>query len=168
MNRDVGPQRAASALTSADLAAAIAQQDIAAEIIKTPAHTPTVETAAEALGVETQQIAKTLLFLVDGRPYLVIGYGVGRVDVKKIADHFGVGKKRVKMADAETVLAITGYIAGSVPPFGHRQPLPALLDPGIVAQPEIYAGGGDINAMLRIAPEELRRVTAADVVSVME
>lgn len=156
------------ALTSADLAAVIARQGIAAEIIKLAAHTPTVEAAAQALGVETQVIAKSLLFLVDGRPYLVIGHGVGRIDVKKIADYFAVGRKRVKMADAETVLAITGYVAGAVPPFGHRQPLPTLLDAGVLALPEIYAGGGDINAMLRIAPAELRRVTHADVVSVME
>ncbi len=155
-------------LTSADLAAFIAREGIAAEIIRLPSHTPTVETAAQALGVGTEQVAKSLLFLVDGRPYLVIGYGTGRVDVKKIAAHFGVARKRVKLADAGTVLAITGYLAGAVPPFGHKQPLPTLLDPGILSLPALYAGGGDLNAMLRIAPAELQRVTAAQIVPVME
>lgn len=154
-------------LTSADLAAFIARQGIAAEIVKLPAHTPTVEDAAQALGVSTDQIVKSILFLVDGRPVLVIANGTARVDVKKTAAHFGVGRKRVRLADAVTVLAVTGYLAGAVPPFGHKQPLPTLLDPGVLAQSEVYAGGGDIDALLRIVPDELRRVTEAQLVSVV-
>ena len=59
-------------------------------------------------------------------------------------------------------------MAGAVPPFGHKQPLPTLLDPGILSLPVLYAGGGDLNAMLRIAPAELQRMTAAQIVPVME
>lgn len=153
-------------LTSADLAAFITRHGIAAEIVKLPTHTPTVEAAAWVLGVSTSQIVKSLVFLVDGRPILVIANGTARVDVKKIAAHFGVGRKRARLADADTVLAVTGYLAGAVPPFGHKQPLPALLDPGVLAQSEVYAGGGDIDALLHITPDELRRVTGAQLVSV--
>jgi len=153
-------------LTSTDLAAFIAQEGIAAEIVKLPVHTPTVETAAQALGVDSAQIVKTVVFLVDSRPYLVIANGTTRVDTRKIATHSGVGRKRVKLANADAVLAITGYLAGAVPPFGHKHPLPALLDPGVLTQPVVYAGGGDIDALLRITPDELRRVTGAQLVLV--
>jgi prolyl-tRNA editing enzyme YbaK/EbsC (Cys-tRNA(Pro) deacylase) len=72
-----------------------------------------------------------------------------------------VGRKRVKLADAETVLNITGYPVGAMPPFGHRRPLPTLMDKRVLRQTEVYAGGGQIDALLRISPEAIFRVTSA-------
>ena len=45
--------------------------------------TPTVETAAHALGCAPGNIAKTLAFLVDGKPVLVVAAGDARIDNKK-------------------------------------------------------------------------------------
>ena len=65
------------------------------------------------------------------------------------------GAKKVKLADAATVLDQLGYPAGGVPPFGQRTPLPTILDASIVALGEtfdvIFAGGGDDRAMLRLS-----------------
>jgi prolyl-tRNA editing enzyme YbaK/EbsC (Cys-tRNA(Pro) deacylase) len=140
----------------------IAQHGIAAEIVPVSVKTPTVPAAAAALGVETSQIIKSLLFLVRERPVLVIAGGDRPVDRGVLAAKFGVGKKQIRLADAETVLQVTGYPAGGVPPFGHPAPLPTLLDSAVLAWDAVYGGGGDDHTLLRVAPGELARVTNAE------
>ncbi len=155
-------------LTPTDLAAYIAAHGIAAEIVPMAVETPTVPAAAAALGVEPGQIIKSLLFLVRDRPVLVIASGETKVDRGVVAGRYGVGKKQVKLADAATVLQLTGYPAGGVPPFGHPQPLPTLLDRAVAKWNVVYGGGGDDHTLLRIAPGELARVTGAGWVTLAE
>lgn len=143
----------------ADLAAFIAENGIAAQIVPMTMETPTVAAAARALGVDPSQIIKSVLFLVKDAPALVIGCGEAAVDRRPIADECGVGKKQVKLADRATVLRVTGYAAGGVPPFGHIAPLPTLIDTRIQAMDVVYGGGGDERTLLRITPEELARAT---------
>lgn len=153
-------------LTPTDLSAFIAAHGIAAEIVPMTVETPTVPAAAAALGVSPAQIIKSLLFLVRDRPALVIASGETLVERGVLAARFGVGKKQVRLADAETVLRLTGYPAGGVPPFGHPAPIPTLLDRAVAAWDAIYGGGGDDHTLLRIAPGELARVTAAEWVEI--
>jgi len=148
-------------LTPSDLAHYIATHHIAAELVPMSVQTPTVAAAAAALGVEPGQIIKSLLFLVHGEPVLVIASGEAMVEREVLAQRFSVGKKQIKLADAETVLRITGYPVGGVPPFGHLHPSPTLLDQAVLAWEFVYGGGGDEWTLLRIAPKELARVTAA-------
>jgi prolyl-tRNA editing enzyme YbaK/EbsC (Cys-tRNA(Pro) deacylase) len=155
-------------LTPADLAAYIAAHGIAAEIVPMAVETPTVPAAAAALGVEPGQIIKSLLFLVRDWPVLVIASGETKVDRGVVAGRYGVGKKQVKLADAATVLQLTGYPAGGVPPFGHPQPLPTLLDRAAAPWDVVYGGGGDDHTLLRIAPGELARVAGAEWVTLAE
>ena len=72
------------------------------------------------------------------------------------------------MADGEQVEAITGYPIGAVPPFGHPQPLETLLDEGVLQQEEVLGGGGETNALMRVAVSELQRVTDGRVVDVAD
>jgi prolyl-tRNA editing enzyme YbaK/EbsC (Cys-tRNA(Pro) deacylase) len=151
-----------TACTPTDLARFIAENAIIAEIVPVTVETPTVPAAAAALGVSTSQIIKSLLFLVREEPVLVIVSGETLVDRHILAARYGVGKKQIKLADAETVLRLTGYPAGGVPPFGHPAPLPTLLDRAVLAWDAVYGGGGDDRTLLRIAPGELARATAAE------
>jgi prolyl-tRNA editing enzyme YbaK/EbsC (Cys-tRNA(Pro) deacylase) len=128
-----------------------------------------VPAAAAALGVESDQIVKTLLFLVEQqgearRPVVVISFGERRVDKGLLAERWGVGKKRVNLAPADVVLDLLGYAAGGVPPFGHRTALPVVVDAGVLNLRArnggvIYAGGGDDRTMMRLTVDELLRVT---------
>jgi prolyl-tRNA editing enzyme YbaK/EbsC (Cys-tRNA(Pro) deacylase) len=120
------------------------------------------------LAVGTDEIIKSLVFLMDGEPLLVINNGLARVDRKKLADHLGVGRKRVKFASPAQALAISGYVVGSMPPFGHRQTLPTLVDAMVMHWETVYGGGGGIDAMMRVTTAELIRVTEAQVVSISE
>lgn len=153
-------------LTRIDLQLFIDEQQIRATILPMAEHTPTVPDAARALGVEPEQIIKSLVFLVKGEPLLVINNGTARVDRRKVAARLGVGKKQVKFANSEQALAITGYVVGSMPPFGHLQKLRAFVDPAITQLDVIFGGGGDIDAMMRLTPDELLRVTEAEMLEV--
>jgi Cys-tRNA(Pro) deacylase len=155
-------------LNSADLQRFIDEHQIDATILPMAEHTPTVPDAARALGVETDQIIKSLVFLVKGEALLVINNGLARVDRRKIASRLGVGKKQIKFARAEHALEITGYVVGSMPPFGHRQKLPTFVDPAVIELETIFGGGGDIDAMMRLTPAELLRMTGAETLSVSE
>ncbi len=147
--------------TTADLEEYIAQEAIDAALVRPDRPTPTVEAAADAVGTRPEQIVKSLLFFVDGAPVLAISCGVDRIDRRSLAAFFGVGRKRVKLAGPEEVQAITGYSVGAVPPFGHPQPLQVFLDPRVLEQTSIFAGGGADDCLLKITPQELQRVTQA-------
>ncbi len=151
-----------TSFTPTDLATYIRESGIAAEIVPMTVETPTVPAAAAALGVTAAQIIKSLLFIVRDTPLLVIASGDAIVDRRVLAERHGVGRKQVKLADAATVLALTGYPVGGVPPFGHRQPVPVLLDRAIRGWDVIYGGGGDDRTLLRVTPDELARVTAGE------
>lgn len=154
--------------TSTDLQLFIDQHQIEAVILHLTEDTPTVPDAARVLGVEAEQIIKSLVFLVNKAPILVIANGTRKVDSRKLAAHFGLGNKRVKLASAEQALAITGYIVGSMPPFGHVTPLPTVIDPQVTRLPLIYGGGGDIHTMLKLTPAQLLEATQGKCLSVIE
>ena len=156
------------AMTSADLQQFIDTHSIEATIIPLDGHTLTVSDAARELQVDTEQIIKSLVFRVANEPLLVINNGTARVDRKKLAKILGVGRKKVKFADSEAALSVTGYVVGSMPPFGHRTTLRTLVDRAVTGLERIYGGGGDINAMMRLTPAELVRITRAEIVDVSE
>lgn len=142
----------------------MAERGIAGELIRPGEPTPTVETAATALGVTPEQVVKSLLFLVDGDPYLVIVRGTTRVKTKKLLN--GVGGKKARIATREEVEDMTGFPVGGTPPFGHRRPLPVLIDQTVLALEEIYAGGGSNDVMLRLRVNNLVQATQGRIVDV--
>lgn len=165
--------------TPDDLQRFLVERKIRAELLRDIGHTPTVPAAARALGVEPEQIIKTLLFLVERpeqaepTPIVVISHGERRIDKAKLAERFGVGKKRVTLAPAHTVAALLGYPAGGVPPFGHANALPVIVDASIQQAAErhggvIFGGGGDDRTMMRLTVAELLRVTNAEVLAVSQ
>lgn len=159
-----------SSPTYLSLSQYIAQHGIAAELVRPAQDTPTVALAAQALGCQPEQIVKSVLFLIkDGAhcdPVLVIANGVSPVDSRKLADLLRVGRKRVRLAPADVVLAETGYPTGGVPPFGFRQAIPTYIDRRVFEQTVIYGGGGDDHTMLQITPAELLRATGGQIVDV--
>ena len=50
----------------------------------------TVEEAAATVGVGVERIAKTLSFLQNGRPVLIVAAGNVKIDNRKYKDRFGV------------------------------------------------------------------------------
>lgn len=155
-------------MNSSDLKQYLLRHDIPAEIVVLSVETPTVAAAAAAVGVEPAQIVKSVLFLADGRPLLVVTNGLTRIQRKRLADAVSLSRRKIKIADGDDVARLTGYPVGAVPPFGHPQPLPTLLDAGVLEQDVVYGGGGTSNALLRLSPDVLRRASGAQVVDIAD
>jgi prolyl-tRNA editing enzyme YbaK/EbsC (Cys-tRNA(Pro) deacylase) len=160
----MGPDR----LGVDDLRAFLQARNIAAEIVRLDVPTPTVESAALAVGTEVDQIIKSILFIADEHPVLAIACGLSSIQRRAIADLLGIGKKRVKLATVEMVLEISGYEVGAMPPFGHRQPLNTLVDRRVLNYSDAYAGGGAENVLLHLNPQDILRVTGAQVLDLLD
>jgi len=117
--------------------------------------------AAEALGAAPDEVLKTLMVLVDGRPACVILASDREVAMKKLAAALG-GKSAEMMrpADAER---ITGYRVGGVSPFGQKRRVPTVLDAPALEKARVYVNGGQRGLQARLAPADLVRVLEAKV-----
>jgi len=152
-------------MDSVDLQKYLERQAIDAQIVHLAIETPTVEAAAKAVSCKPEQIGKTILFLANGEPNLVIANGTNRVGYKALADYLAISRRRLKLANPEQVLQITGYPVGTVPPFGHKRRIPTVIESQVMEQDEVYAGGGSINALMRLSTDELLRASGAAIVS---
>ena len=129
--------------------------------------TRTSELAAKAIGCEVAQIAKSLVFITDKKAaVLVIASGKSRVDTAKLAKKLEASEARI--ADVKTVKEATGFPIGGVPPVAHNRPLRTFIDPRLMSFPVVYAAAGTPNAIIGIAPEDLKNVTSAEVSDVFE
>ena len=154
-------------LGPADLQAYLNTHHIPGELLYLDSPTPTVETAALAVGAQLEQIVKSILFLVDGKPVLAITCGTAYVERRAISARLSVGRKKVKLATPEIVVGKTGFLVGAMPPFGHRQPLHTLIDRRVLEKPIVYAGGGSDNALLRLEPGIILQVTQGEVLDLI-
>jgi Cys-tRNA(Pro) deacylase len=122
------------------------------------------EAAAAALNVALGQILKSLLFVCNNSFYLVVAPGDKRVDTKKVKKYLGVSGN-MQMASPETVLKITGFPAGGVPPVAHKEKLRILIDENILKYNHVFAGAGTLHTMLKVEPEILLAVTNGEVIN---
>ena len=123
---------------------------------------------ARALGFRERQMVKTLVFRADtGEAVLVMVGG----DQSVVSGHLKkiVGSRNVGMASPEAVLALTGYVIGSIPPFGWQPPgFRSLLDASLLAEPLLGVGTGQWGEEILIAPADLVRASGASVVNLTD
>jgi prolyl-tRNA editing enzyme YbaK/EbsC (Cys-tRNA(Pro) deacylase) len=127
-------------------------------VLEFDAGTRTAAHAAAAIGCTVAEIAKSLVFRAapSGRAVLVIASGVNRVDERKVGDLVG---ENIVRADADFVRERTGFAIGGVPPVGHAAPLLTLIDESLSAFDAIWAAAGTPNAVFRLTPADLLRLT---------
>jgi prolyl-tRNA editing enzyme YbaK/EbsC (Cys-tRNA(Pro) deacylase) len=113
--------------------------------------TRTVAEAAAAIGCEPGQIAKSIVFVMDGEPVVVVASGRHRIDQAKVCDALDCAEGR--QASPDEVRAATGFPVGGVPPIGHG--LPVVFDSALLDYDVLYAAGGDGNTMFEVAPRQL-------------
>ena len=117
----------------------------------------TVEDASRAVGAPPEEILKSLVFLVDDHPVLVLMSGANRVDLRAVARE-AKGKK-VRMAAAEYVFEHFGFRVGGVPPIGYPRQMPAFLDEDLFKYDIVWAAAGTDHAFFPIAPDRLLSLT---------
>ena len=151
-----------------NLQAFLDSHEIPAEIVRLRLPTPNVETAAKALDVSPDQIVKSLIILVEERPFLLIACGTRKVDMHRLAERLNVPEAQVRMANANEVLSFSGFKVGAVPPLGLKTHMPTFIDPEVQAHETVYAGGGDTSALLKIASADLVKASNAEIASLLE
>ena len=133
------------------------------EVQRYPDGTRTAADAAAAVGCKIDQIVKSLVFMADVRPILILCSGARRVDEEKLADYIGT---EIRIAGASEVRAATGYAIGGTPPLGHTVPLKTVVDPHLMEFEEIWAAAGTPDSVFPIQPKELVKATSGAVVAV--
>ena len=128
-------------------------------VTRSPASTHTAQDAAREIGCTVAEIVKSLVFLADGAPVMVLCSGADRVDESKLTALLGAaGVRRATAAEAKSA---TGYAIGGIPPFGHSSPVRVIVDRGLLAFPTVWAAAGLPDAVFPIAPADLVRLAAA-------
>jgi Cys-tRNA(Pro)/Cys-tRNA(Cys) deacylase len=115
--------------------------------------------AAEALGLDPEQVLKTLFVEVDGRLVLGIIPVSHQLDLKAVAA--AVGGKKATMADPAAAERVSGYVVGGISPLGQKRPHPTVLDETALAHGTVYVSGGRRGLDLGLAPGDLVRLTRA-------
>lgn len=144
---------------------ALAAQGFRHEVIELADSTRSAAEAAAAVGCAVGQIAKSLVFkgADSGQAILVIASGANRVHEKRLGQ--GLGEKLEKPA-ADFVREQTGFAIGGIPPLGHVRPLPTVIDEDLLQFDEIWAAAGHPNAVFRLTPAELVRMTGGTVTTI--
>jgi prolyl-tRNA editing enzyme YbaK/EbsC (Cys-tRNA(Pro) deacylase) len=122
--------------------------------------TATAAAAAAAIGIQVEQIVKSLVFMAGEQPILVLASGPNRVDVHKVGMLTG---QAITRANADQVRQYTGFAVGGVPPIAHAQPLPTYIDRDLLQYDEVWAAAGTPNTVFAIAPPDLVRITGGTV-----
>jgi prolyl-tRNA editing enzyme YbaK/EbsC (Cys-tRNA(Pro) deacylase) len=135
------------------------------EVMELQSTTRTSAEAAQAVGCQVDQIAKSIVFQgkQTHKPILVIASGPNRVNEKRIEAFISepLGK-----ADADYVRKHTGFVIGGVPPIGHLEKLEIFIDEDLLQYEEIWAAAGSPNAIFKLTPSDLIKMTGGRVVSI--
>ena len=132
------------------------------DVRRLEASTATAEDAAVAVGCDRAQIAKSLVFIADGDPVLVITSGSHRADLDCLCEALDCAECRP--ATPDEVRAATGFGVGGVPPFGHG--LPVVLDETLLEHDLVWAAGGDGHSLFQVEPRRLADCVGASVARV--
>jgi prolyl-tRNA editing enzyme YbaK/EbsC (Cys-tRNA(Pro) deacylase) len=123
------------------------------------ATTRTAEDAAREIGTRVERIVKSLVFVADGRPLVVLCSGDNRVSVKRLEDILRA--RSVRRATADEAKTHTGFPIGGVPPFAHAQALEVIADNTLNRFQAVWAAAGLPDAVFEIAVDDLMRLSGA-------
>ena len=129
-----------------------------------PANTNFGLEAADVLGLDPDQVFKTLLADLDGALVVAIVPVGGKLDLKALAAALG-GKKAV-MADPSLAERRTGYIVGGISPIGQKTAHPTVLDETAELFDTVYVSGGRRGFDIELAPADLLRVTNGSIAAI--
>ena len=114
----------------------------------------TVELAAAALGTEPGRIAKTLSFMVNESPILIVTAGDVKIDNAKYKKFFGAKAKMLTPQQAEELI---GHAVGGVCPFAVNDGVTVYLDESLQAYNTVFPACGSSNSAIELNMEELEK-----------
>ncbi len=118
----------------------------------------TVELAARAAGCEPCRIAKTMSFMVNGAPALIVLAGDTRVDNAKFKARF---HQKAVMLGPEQVAELTGFPVGGVCPFLAPEGVAVYLDESLKRFETVFPAAGSRNSAVEVTIPQLEDASAA-------
>ena len=118
----------------------------------------TVELAAVAVGTEPARIAKSLSFMVDEQPIIIICAGDTKINNSKYKCVF---HKKARMLTADEVRSLIGHEVGGVCPFGIKGGVDVYLDESLKRFEKVYPACGSANSAVELTPEELEQLSGS-------
>ena len=122
------------------------------KILEFPVSSATVAEAAKAVGTEERRIAKTLSFMLDDGPILVVAAGDAKVDNKKYKSTF---HKKASMLKVDELTELVGHPVGGVCPFGINEGVRVYLDQSLRRFPSVFPACGSANSAIELTIPEL-------------
>ena len=120
--------------------------------------------AAEVLGIDPEQVYKTLMASVDGTLTVAVVPVAGKLDLKALAH--AVGGKKAVMADPAAAERATGYVVGGISPLGQKTGHPTVVDETAQLFDTVFVSGGRRGLDVELAPDDLIRLTSATVADI--
>ena len=114
----------------------------------------TVDLAAAALNCEPGRIAKTLSFMVQDKPILIVSAGDVKIDNAKYKAFFG---KKAKMLTADQVMELVGHAVGGVCPFAIKDGVTVYLDASLKKYETVFPACGSSNSAIELTIEEMEK-----------
>lgn len=134
------------------------QWNVQDRILEFPVSSATVELAAQAVGCEPARIAKTLSFLVEDHPVLVVTAGDAKVDNHKYKDQFHV---KAKMLTPDQAVELVGHAVGGVCPFAVKEGVEIFLDESLRRFDTVFPAAGSSNSAVEVTMEELEQFSGS-------
>jgi Cys-tRNA(Pro)/Cys-tRNA(Cys) deacylase len=129
-----------------------------------PANRNFGDEAAAALGLDPEQVFKTLLVDVDGSLVVAVVPVTGKLDLGALSA--AMHGKRATMADPALAQRRTGYLVGGISPVGQKTSLPTVIDETVELFDSVFVSGGKRGFDIELAPADLIRITSAIVAAI--
>ena len=131
------------------------------------ARTETAAAEAEALGVEPDEVAKTLVISTPAGYVRAVLPASERIDLRKVREHVE-GGKRIHLATEEDLgRDYPDFELGAVPPFGGTRDR-VLLDSRLARRETVVLEAGSHEQSVRVRTADLLEITRADVVDLTQ
>ena len=128
--------------------------DMDTRILEFEVSSATVELAAQAVGCEPARIAKTLSFMVEEQPILILTAGDVKIDNSKYKAMF---HKKAKMMTPEELETYVGHAIGGVCPFGIPENVAVYLDKSLTRFETVFPACGSSNSAIELTISELEK-----------
>lgn len=126
------------------------------KILEFPVSSATVKEAANALNCEEGRIAKTLSFIVDNKPILIVVSGDSKISNSKYKQEF---HEKAKMISFSLVESLIGHNVGGVCPFGIKEDVLVYLDKSLKKYEIVYPACGSSNSAVKLTLKELEEAS---------
>ncbi len=117
-----------------------------AEMPMEKVHTPdvtTIEDLEAFFDMDKSNFGKSLIYVADGKPILVVVPGHRELNEVKLCNYLGISQEQLEMADETVVEDITGAVKGFAGPVGLKEGVRVIVDSRITKMKNLIVGGNE-------------------------